>query len=183
MNTTIGVARGPGGELAYAVPFPPESIPPVPPRALLAAWDTARDAAAACLHGPERSLRFATPPAPAPAAPGTGRALAEVGAPGPEPVEMHLSDPDARCWAEAIDDSLGLGTLSGLSVFLRLLALLDAMGRLPWLRGMFDINAGGTLLHPQLLAAAADLPLDRAARLDETSLRRRLSRLPAGARA
>ncbi|UFN50346.1 hypothetical protein LPC08_06900 [Roseomonas sp. OT10] len=165
MTPSIGVACGPGGELAYAVPIPPEAMPPVPPRALLAAWDTARAAAHARLRGPERALRFALP--------GAG--------PGGAAVELRLADPDARCWAEAIDGVVDLSTLPGLAVLLRLLALLDAMGRMPWLRGLFDIGAGGTLLHPSLLAAAADLPLDRAARLDETSLRRRLSRLPAGA--
>lgn len=97
-------------------------------------------------------------------------------------MRLDLSDPDARCWAEAIDLTLGLGTVSGMAVLLRLLALLDAMGRLPWLRGMFEISAGEAELHPALLGAAAELPLDPAARLDETSLRRRLSRLPAGAR-
>ena len=161
----VGVACGPDGGLAYAVPIPPEAMPAVPPRALLAAWDAARDGARARLRGPERALRFALPP-------GEGAA-----------VELRLADPDARCWAAAIDGAVDLSTLPGLSVLLRLLALLDAMGRLPWLRGMFDIGPGGTLLHPSLLAAAADLPLDRAARLDETRLRRRLSRLPAGARA
>ncbi len=159
VSTDIGVARGPDGALLYAVPFAPESTPPVPTGALLAAWDAAREGAVARRRGPERRLRFASP----------------------EPVELLLSDPDARCWAEAIDDAADLGTPAGLSVFLRLLALLDAMGRLSWLRDLFAVEAGGTLLHPSLLAAAASLPLDRAARLDEGTLRRRLARLPAGA--
>ena len=159
MSTDIGVARGPDGALLYAVPFSPENTPAVAPRALLAAWDAARRGAAAHLRGPERRLRFTAA----------------------EPVELCLRDPDALCWAEAIDDAADLGTRAGLSVFLRLLALLDAMGRLLWLRDLFAVEAGGTLLHPSLLAAAADLPLDRAARLDEGALRRRLARLPAGA--
>lgn len=159
VSTDIGVACGPDGALLYAVPFSPENTPAVQPRALLAAWDTAREGAAARLRGPERRLRFAA---------------AEV-------VELCLSDPDARCWAEAIDAAADLGTPSGLAVFLRLLALLDAMGRLSWLRDLFAIERNGTLLHPALLGAAAALPLDRAARLDEGALRRRLARLPAGA--
>ena len=152
----------PWGEdgIAHAVPLRPEQVPAVPGRALLEAWDAAREGAAAELRGPERLLRFAG---------------------GEDAVELRLSDPDARCWAAAIDLTWGLGTMAGMAVFLRLLALLDAMGRLDWLRGMFTIEAGGTLLHPSLLAAAAELPLDRAARLDETGLRRRLARLPAGA--
>lgn len=159
MKPEIGVAWEPDGALLYAVPFAPENLPTVPPRALLAAWDTARQGAAAHLQGPERRLCFATT----------------------EPVELLLSDPDARCWAEAIDGASDLSTRAGLSVFLRLLALVDAMGRWSWLHDLFALESGGTVLHPALLAAAADLPLDRAARLDEGTLRRRLARLPAGA--
>lgn len=165
MSTFVERALGPDSRVAHALPFTPASIPPVPPRVLLAAWDSAREGAALGLRGPERALFFA---AGNRAAPGS--------------VRLDLSDPDARCWAEAIDLTLGLGTVSGMAVLLRLLALLDAMGRLPWLRGMFEISAGEAELHPALLGAAAELPLDPAARLDETSLRRRLSRLPAGAR-
>ena len=167
VSTDIGVACGPDGTVAYAVPFAPENTPIVPTRALLAAWDAAREGASAHLRGPERRLRFAGAPS--------------AGAPAEDAVELRLSDPDARCWAEAIDHAADLGTRTGLAVFLRLLALLDAMGRLPWLRGLFDIGRDGTLLHPSLLAAAAELPLDRGARLDEGTLRRCLSRLPAGA--
>ncbi|HEY8613321.1 MAG TPA: hypothetical protein VIL69_18815, partial [Roseomonas sp.] len=49
-------------------------------------------------------------------------------------------------------------------------------GRAPWLRGLFDIGREGTVLHPDLLRAAATQPLDGAARFDEEGLRHRLAR-------
>ncbi len=71
---------------------------------------------------------------------------------------------------------------AGLAVCLRLLALVDVLGRARWLTGMFRVTAEGIDLHPELLRAAAAMPLDAAARFDETGLRRLLSRsIPSGA--
>jgi hypothetical protein len=147
---------------AYAIPFPPEATPAVTPRALLSAWDTARAAADAALHGPPRRFRFA----------------------GRTPLELLLEDRDACCWAEALDRRFGLDHAEGMALLLRLLALLEVMGRATWMRGLFDIGRDGTLLHPALLRAAATHPLDAAARFDEEGLRHRLARPlpePAGA--
>lgn len=161
MPTPIRVARAPDGALTYAIPSPPESLPAVPPRDLEAAWDGARAAAAAERWGPPRRLVFRR---------------ADGGA-----MELLLADADAACWAEAVDAAHDLGTLAGLSLCLRLLALIDLMSRADWMRGLFTIGSEGAELHPTLLRAAATAPLDASARFDETGLRRLLSRpIPSG---
>jgi hypothetical protein len=161
MSSPIRVAASPEGALAYVVPVPPEGLPAVPPESLLTAWALARRAAALRRFGPPRLLCFARPDG--------------------EPTEIAIADRDAGAWAEAIDEAVGLDTLPGLALCLRLLALIEVMGRAAWLAGLFDVTAGGVDLHPALLRAAASLPLDGAARFDEARLRRALSRpLPQG---
>lgn len=155
-DTTIRVAEDASGALAYAVPCPPERLPAVRPEALLAAWDAARAGAAAGRWGPHRTLLFAREDA--------------------EPTVLSIADRDARCWAEAVDRGADLGTLTGLALCLRLLALVEVMGRAAWLAGMFDVTPQGVELHPALLRAAAAMPLDPAARFDAEALRRLLSR-------
>ncbi|TCZ66842.1 hypothetical protein [Roseicella aquatilis] len=162
MSGPIRVARTPSGALTYAVPVPPEHLPAVPPEDLLAAWSLARRAAALHLWGPPRLLRFARP--------------------GGEATEIAIADADAGCWAEAIDNGIGLGTLAGLALCLRLLALVEVLARVPALAPLFDVTPDGIDLHPALLDAAARLPLDAGARFDEAAIRRLLSsRLPPGA--
>ncbi|WP_245216791.1 hypothetical protein [Roseomonas nitratireducens] len=161
MASPIRVARAPDGVLAYAIPLPPESLPPVVPRELESAWEHARAAAAAERWGAPRRLLFRR---------ADGSAM-----------EMLLADADAACWAEAVDAVHDLGTVAGLSVCLRLLALIELMTRAQWMRGLFTLGSEGAELHPALLRAAATLPLDAAARFDETGLRRLLSRpIPSG---
>jgi hypothetical protein len=164
MPSPIRVAQAPDGLLAYAIPFPPEALPPVTPRDLLAAWDHARAAAAAERWGAPRRLLFLRPDG--------------------EAQELLLADADAACWAEALDARHDLATPTGLALCLRLLALVDVLARARWLAGMFRMTAEGIDLHPELLRAAAAMPLDAAARFDETGLRRLLSRpIPSGASA
>lgn len=162
MPTPIRVARAPDGALTYAIPLAPEALPPVPPRDLEAAWDAARAAAAAERWGPPRRLLFRRPDGAA--------------------QELLLADADAACWAEAVDAGQDLATLPGLATCLRLLALIEVMTRARWLAGLYSLTAEGIELHPALLRAAAAMPLDAAARFDETTLRRLLSRpIPSGA--
>ena len=162
MPGPIRVARTPAGALAYAVPVPPERLPAVQPAALLSAWTLARHAAARHLWGAPRLLHFARPDG--------------------ESTEIAITDADAGCWAEAIDSAVGLGTLPGLALCLRLLALVEVLGRVPALAPLFDVTPDGIELHPALLDAAASMPLDPGARFDEAGLRRLLSdRLPPGA--
>jgi len=156
----IRVAEDASGALAYAIPFPPETVPAVRPEALLAAWQAARIAAFAGHWGPPRTLMF----------------LREEG----DPVVLAIADRDARCWAEAVDRGADLASLPGLAVCLRLLALVEVMARATWLAGMFDVTAEGVDLHPALLRAASAMPLDGSARFDAEALRRLLSRGLAG---
>ncbi|MBR0659251.1 hypothetical protein GWK15_01545 [Roseomonas oryzicola] len=136
-------------------------MPPVAPRDLEAAWDRARAAAAAERWGAPRRLLFRRPDGSA--------------------QEMLLADADAACWAEAVDAAHDLGTMGGLSLCLRLLALVEVMTRARWLRGLFAMTSEGIEIDPALLRAAAAMPLDAAARFDETGLRRLLSRpIPSG---
>ena len=161
MPEPIRVARAPDGALTYAIPLPPEQLPPVMPRQLLAAWDLARAAANRREWGPSRVLVFPRPDG--------------------EPTEIAIADRDAGAWAEAIDAAIGLETLGGLSLCLRLLALIEVLGRARWLAALFSVTAGGIELHPSLVSAASAMPLDAAARFDESGLHRLLSRpLPLG---
>ena len=161
MPQNIRVERAPDGALTYAVPVPPERLPAVPPRHLLAAWELARAAAARRQWGSPRRLVFPRP--------------------GGAPTELAIADRDAGAWAEAIDREVGLDTVAGLSLCLRLLALVEVLGRVRWLAGLFAVTPAGIDLHPALLSAAAAMPLDGAARFDESGLHRLLSRpLPQG---
>jgi hypothetical protein len=152
----IRVAEDAGGALVYAVPCPPESLPAVRPDALLAAWQAARAGAAAGRWGPPRTLLFQRDDA--------------------EPTVLALADRDARAWAEAVDRGADLGTLPGLALCLRLLALVEVLSRAGWLAPLFEVTAEGIELHPALLGAAAAMPLDAGARFDAEALRRLLSR-------
>ena len=159
----ILLATAPDGTLIHVVAAPPGALPEVSPSALLSAWDAAREAAAAGRWGVARRFVFD-------AASG--------------PVGIAITDRDACCWADAVDRSADLGTAFGLSLCLRLLALVEVMGRSAWLAGLFTVTAEGVALHPALLRAAASLPLDSGARFDAEALRGLLSRaLPARASA
>ena len=155
MPRSIRVARTEAGAIAYLVPVSPERLPVVSPGHLLRAWNVARHGAVQRQWGAPRFLRFAQ---------GSGK----------EPTEIAIADPDAGAWAEAIDRAFGLDTLTGLSLCLRLLALVEVLTRAARLEPFFDVTPAGVDLHPSLLAAAAALPLDPAARFDEAGLMGRL---------
>lgn len=160
MPATVRVGAGPDGALTYLVAMPPEALPPVRRRDLAASWDAAREAAAAQVWGISRSFRFRR----------------EDGG----ITDIALDDADARCWAEAVDATLGMDNAYGVSLCLRLLALVDLLSRASWTRGMYALGHDGTEFHPALLDAAANAPLDRDARFDDHGLRARLARpLPA----
>ena len=162
MTSSIRIIPPPDGALTYAIPFPPEETPAVTARDLLGAWEAARGAAGAEIWGSPRRLVFRRPDG--------------------EAMELLLADADAACWAEAVDARHGLATPRGLAICLRLLALIEAMGRIARLKGLFTIRATGAELHPALLRAAASVPLDPAGRFDEAGLTALSSRaIPAGA--
>ena len=152
MRAMVRTTLLPSGALRHEVPIPAAALPAVPPAALEAAWELARAEAAAGHWGQPRLLVFA------------------------DGVEIALADPDAAAWAEAVARHAGLDSLEGFALCLRLLALVEAMGRAEWLRGFFALGREGVEFHPRLLAAAARAPLDATGRFDDTGMRGMLGR-------
>jgi hypothetical protein len=157
---TIQIGGGPGGAVTYLVAVPPEALPTVCKRDLELAWYAARDAAIAEHGGTARAFRFTRPDG--------------------SHTDLALADRDARCWVGAIDRTVGLATTHGLSLCLRLLALVDLLGHATWARPLFKLARDGAEFHPALLRAAASQPLTADARFDDAGFRRRLSRFTAG---
>ncbi len=77
--------------------------------------------------------------------------------------------------ARAVDQTVGMGHSYGLSLCLRLLALVELLGRAACAGGRTAIGAGP---HPALLSAAGAVPLTPDLHLDEPVIRARLSHLP-----
>lgn len=162
MPPAVRVGAGPDGAFTYLVAMPPEALPAVHRRDIESAWNAAHGAAAASRWGAARAFRFRR---------GDGTVT-----------DLALEDDDARCWADAVDGTVGMGTSYGVSLCLRLLALVDLLARAAWTRGLYAVAHDGTEFHPALLEAAANEPLDSDARFDEQRFRARLGRpLPAGA--
>lgn len=150
--TLLRLSTAPDGSRLCLAGLSPEALPPVRGRDLDAAWDAARCA------GPRR------------APPWQVRFQREDGS----VTDLRLDDPEASRWAWAAEAEAGLRGCYGLSVCLRLLALLALLAQAP------DLSAyvrGGDL-HPVLARAVATAPLTAEAGLDEAALRARL--LPAG---
>lgn len=155
----IRVGRAEDGTLIYLIEQSPEALPPVLGRDLAAAWEASRSAALGAAWGTGRVFRFRR---------------ADGGT-----TDLALHDPDACCWAGAVDRTVGIGTSYGLSLCLRLLALIDLLARAPWTSGLLVLDRAGAELHPALLRAAAGERLTAEARFDETRLRAGLAGLPA----
>lgn len=155
----IQISHMPDGAVTYLVAMPVEALPPVRGRDIAAAWDAARDAATDALWGAARLFRFRR---------ADGATL-----------DLVLDDEDARCWAGAVDQTTGMQTSYGLSVCLRLLALVALMARAPWLGGLYRLSRAGVQLDPALLRAAAVAELTADAQFDETRFRRHLAILSA----
>ena len=151
----IHVTRHAAG-LTYFVAASPAALPPVLLRDLLGAWDSARQAA---LDGPAawewRAFSFARPDG------GT--------------TDVALADRDAQCWAQAVDRRQDLSSMYGLSVCLRLLALIDLLAHTPWARERVRLGGGAADLDPALLRLAAGAKLTDEAGFDEGALRRGLA--------
>ncbi len=120
--------------MLYQVAEAPDSLPPVRPRDLAACWDAARSLALAGDAAPSRRIRF----------------LAASG-----PIDLHLADPDAACWAAAVDARAALTTRYGLALCLRLLALVSLLARSGAARAECTLSGGEALLSARLLGAAA----------------------------
>jgi hypothetical protein len=159
-GATVRVNGGPGGAVTYDVSLPPEALPSVGKRDLELAWYAAREAAIADHWDSVRAFRFLRPDG--------------------SHTDLALADRDARCWVGAIDRTVGLGTANGMSLCLRLLALIDLLARAPWARPLCKLARDGAEFHPALLRAAATQPLTQDASFDEAGFRQRLSRFAAG---
>jgi hypothetical protein len=157
---TIRVGGSPDGLMTYLVDLPPEALPSVCRRDLERAWYAAREAAIAEHQGAVRGFRFNRPDG--------------------SHTDLALADRDARCWVGAVDRTVGIGSAPGLSLCLRLLALIDLLARAPWARSLFHLARDGAEFHPALLKTAASQPLTRDARFDEVGFRTRLSRFVGG---
>lgn len=160
MKETIRVGDGPAGSVTYLITVPPEALPTVCKRDLELAWYAAREAAISDHGGTARAFRFTRPDG--------------------SHTDLALSDRDARCWVGAVDRSVGLKTARGMSLCLRLLALVDLLARAAWIRPLFKLARDGAEFHPALLRAAASQPLTSEARFDEAEFRIRLSRFATG---
>ena len=150
-HALIRVAVADDGTVTYLVDLPPESLPPVRLRDVAAAWETARTAARSAIWGRARLFRFRR---------------ADGGL-----TDLALADADACCWAGAIDQAAGMHTSYGLSLCLRLLALVDLLARERWAAPLVTLTRAGARLNPALLRAAALAPLNGEARFDETPFR------------
>lgn len=157
---SIRVGGGPDGVMTYLIDVPPEALPSVSKRDLERAWYAAREAALAERQGAVRGFRFNLPDG--------------------SHTDLALADRDARCWVGAVDRTVGITSASGLSLCLRLLALIDLLARAPWARSLFHLARDGAEFHPALLKAAASQPLTREARFDEAGFRVRLGRFVSG---
>ena len=151
MRTAIGQ----NGTVLHVIAAAPARLPVVGKRDLEQAWEAARARSA----GPPRAFRFAPP--------------------GAAPVELLLNDTDAASWAAAVDAVADLATPRGLSICLRLLALVELMSRAGWARQWFSLRAGEAEIAGALLQAAALAPLNEAGGFDEPALRALLPRAAA----
>ena len=161
----VRVGAAADGTLTYLVDLAPEALPPVRQRDLEAAWDAARaNAIAAGVDG------FG--------AGASGWSVARLfrfrRADGSH-TDLALADQDACCWAGAVDGTVGMHTSYGLSLCLRLLALVDLLARARWAVGLFSLRPDGAEIHPTVLRAAAVSPLTPDARFDESGFRAQVS--------
>jgi hypothetical protein len=146
--TAVRSVTGQHGEVLHLIAAAPSALPAVTRRDLEQAWDAAH---AGGVAGPYRGFRFTLAAA--------------------APVELVLNDPDAAAWAAAIDRIASLSTAHGVSLCLRLLALVELMTRAAWARPWFSLGRAGAEVQPGLLLAAALAPLNAAGGFDEPALR------------
>ncbi len=154
ISPVVEVRNSVNGLCTYLIDVPPEALPPVASRDIEHAWCAARQAAIAERWGPPRGFRFRRGDA------GDDRWQ-----------DLALADPDARCWADAVDATVGMASAYGLSLCLRLLALVDLLGRVGWADRVVHLARDGAELHPALLAAAANVRLTAQAGFDESLFR------------
>jgi len=151
----IRIAREVDGALTYLVDVAPEDLPPVRKRDVETAWEAARSAARARLWGRARGFRFRR----------TDGAYSD----------LLLVEPNAACWADAVDRTVGLHNTYGLSLCLRLLALVDLLARARWADKLYSLEHGAAVLDPALLRLAATARLTPEAGFDAAEFYARLA--------
>ncbi len=154
----VHMGIGASGSATYLVDAPPEDLPPVRRRDLERAWYAARDAALSDVWGAICAFRFRHRDGSI--------------------TDIALADRDACCWAAAVDRTTGLTNVYGLSLCLRLLALVDLLGRARWAVPFCRLARDGADLHPALLRTAATLPMTADARFDEMQFRHNMGPAP-----
>jgi hypothetical protein len=154
----VQVAASADGAVVYRLDTPPEGLPAVRSRDLAAAWDAAREAARSAEWGAATRFQFSRTD-------GTS-------------TELALADRDARCWAAAVGRVAALRTPYGVSLCLRLLALVNLLAQARWAVSLLAFEAGLVRLHPALLRLAASCPLSAEGLFDEQSFRAALASLP-----
>jgi hypothetical protein len=150
------------GKIFRLIPSLPAGLPAVTKRDLEQAWEAANAAASSPSVPPiTHGFRFSN-----------GAAA---------PLDFVLTDRDAASWAGGIDAIADLSTIHGVSVCLRLMALVELMSRAAWTRRWFTLTRAGLTFHPALLTAAALTPLTQTGGFAETALRALLPELKQGA--
>ena len=148
-------ARGADGALTTMIELTPSHLPPVLRRDIDRAWELARIAARAGKWGQPRGFRL----------------RADDGG----WIDFSVGDRDAGAWVTAIERGVGgLGSAYAIALCLRLLALIDLLGRATWARGLFRLERDGAALDAGLLAAAATVPLTPEGRFDDHLFHARL---------
>lgn len=150
----IRVIADADGARFYLVALPPDALPPVRKRDVELAWEAAHDAARASHWGELRGFRFRRQDGSF--------------------ADLVLTDASAACWAASVDRSIGLSTVYGMSLCLRLLALVDLLARARWLDGLCHMHRGAAQLDVALLRLAAAAPLTAQAGFDDALFRGRL---------
>jgi len=143
------------------VPVSPEELPPVDPGDIIAAWNAATVGAELGLASAEtaaRGIRFVRPDG--------------------EELRIVFADIDANCWVMALDRTIGLDTLHGLSTCFRLLGLVEQMATQSWTRDHFTVGGpDGPSIDPVLVRVAATLSLSADAHFNAELFRRRTESL------
>jgi hypothetical protein len=160
MPRPVQIGAAADGTLTYMIDCAPSDLPAVRVRDIVTAWSQAREAAHRAAWSVARGFRFRR---------------ADGGW-----TDLALCDQDATCWAGAVDRLLGMETSYGVSVCLRLLALIDLLARAPWTTDLVDLSHEAEL-HPALVRLAAAARLTDDAGFDEHRFRLTLQTLPSGA--
>jgi hypothetical protein len=153
MPKPVSVGASQDGTLTYLIDHEPSELPAVRTGDMLVAWEQAREAATREAAGVSRAFRFRRP---------------DGGF-----TDLALLDRDAVCWAGAVDRALGMETSYGLSVCLRLLALVDLLARAPWANRLVDLSREAKF-HPALLRLAAESRLTDDGCFDEHGFQKSL---------